>query len=58
VKVAAEVGGSWRLHEDFRKEMLRDDDHMLAYEALRQRAYQLARAAEERAGTMKKAVPA
>jgi hypothetical protein len=57
-KVAAEVAGSWRLHEDFRQNMLRDDDHMLAYEALRQRAYQLARAAEERASAMKKAVPA
>ena len=45
--VAVESEGSWRLTDGFRTELMKDDEHMIAFEAIRQRAYRLARAAEK-----------
>lgn len=49
--VAVEVDGSWRLTDKFRTQLMKNDEHMLAFEAVRRRSYRLARAAEVFAGT-------
>jgi hypothetical protein len=38
--------GSWRLTDAFRTRLLQDDEHMLAFEAIRRRSFRLAQAAE------------
>lgn len=43
--IATELEGSWRLTDDFRKQLMIDDEHMMAFEAVRQRSYRLASAA-------------
>jgi hypothetical protein len=43
--IAVESEGSWRLTDRFRTQLMRDDEHMMAFEAIRQRSYRLARAA-------------
>jgi len=45
--VATQAEGSWRLTDAFRTQLMQDDEHMLAFEALRKRSYRLARAAEQ-----------
>jgi len=44
--IATPVEGSWRLTDAFRTQLMQDDAHMLAFEAVRKRAYRLAHAAE------------
>lgn len=44
-EIAIESEGSWRLTDRFRTQLMRDDEHMMAFEAIRQRSYRLARAA-------------
>jgi hypothetical protein len=44
--VATQAAGSWRLTDAFRTQLMQDDEHMLAFEALRKRSYRLALAAE------------
>lgn len=43
--LAAETAGSWRLSDMIRRELMRDDERMQTFEAIRQRALALARAA-------------
>ena len=43
--IAIESEGSWRLTDHFRTQLMKDDEHMMAFEGVRQRSYQLARAA-------------
>ena len=38
--------GTWRLTDSFRTQLMRDDEHMLAFEAVRRRSFRLAQAAE------------
>jgi hypothetical protein len=45
--VATQVEGSWRLTDAFRTQLMKDDEHMLTFEAVRKRSYRLARAAEQ-----------
>ena len=45
--VATQAAGSWRLTNAFRTQPLKDDDHMLVFEAARKRSYRLAQAAEQ-----------
>jgi hypothetical protein len=45
--IAVESEGSWRLTDGFRTELMKDDEHMIAFEAVRKRSYRLARAAEK-----------
>jgi len=45
--VATQAEGLWRLTDAFRTQLLKDDDHMLVFEALRKRSYRLAQAAEQ-----------
>lgn len=45
--VATQAEGSWRLIDAFRTQLLKDDDHMLVFEAVRKRSYRLAQAAEQ-----------
>jgi hypothetical protein len=42
-----ESEGSWRLTDGFRTQLMKDDEHMIAFEAVRQRSYRLARAAQK-----------
>lgn len=44
-EIAIESEGSWRLTDRFRTQLMRDDEHMMAFEAIRQRSYRLARSA-------------
>jgi hypothetical protein len=44
--MATQAEGSWRLTDAFRTQLMKDDEHMLAFEAVRKRSYRLARAAE------------
>jgi hypothetical protein len=44
--LATETEGSWRLTDAFRTQLMKDDEHMLAFEAVRKRSYRMARAAE------------
>jgi hypothetical protein len=44
--VATQAEGSWRLTDAFRTQLMKDDAHMLAFEAVRKRSYRLAQAAE------------
>lgn len=44
--VATQAEGSWRLTDAFRTQLMKDDEHMLAFEAVRKRSYRLAQAAE------------
>jgi hypothetical protein len=44
--VATRAAGSWRLTDAFRTQLMQDDEHMRAFEALRKRSYRLALAAE------------
>jgi len=44
--IATPVEGSWRLTDAFRTQLMQDDAHMLAFEAIRKRSYRLAHAAE------------
>ncbi|TWT64403.1 hypothetical protein [Rubinisphaera italica] len=43
--IATESEGSWRLTDHFRTELMKDDEHMIAFEAVRQRSYRLATSA-------------
>jgi hypothetical protein len=45
--VATRAQGSWRLTDAFRTQLMQDDEHMLAFEAIRKRSYRLARAAAQ-----------
>jgi hypothetical protein len=44
-EIAIESEGSWRLTDRFRTQLMKDDEHMMAFEAVRQRSYRLARSA-------------
>jgi hypothetical protein len=44
-EIAVESEGSWRLTDQFRTQLMKDDEHMMAFEAVRQRSYRLARSA-------------
>ena len=44
-EIAVESEGSWRLTDRFRTQLMKDDEHMMAFEAIRQRSYRLARSA-------------
>ena len=45
--IAVESEGSWRLTDGFRTQLMKDDEHMIAFEAVRQRSYRLAQAAQK-----------
>jgi hypothetical protein len=45
--IAVESEGSWRLTDGFRTQLMKDDEHMIAFEAVRQRSYRLARSAQK-----------
>ena len=51
--LAAEAAGSWRLSEAMRRALMSDDQHMQTFEAVRQRALAIARAAGRRANRQK-----
>lgn len=44
--IAVESEGSWRLTDYFRSQLMKDDEHMIVFEAIRQRSFRLAKAAE------------
>lgn len=44
-EIAIESEGSWRLTDRFRTQLMKDDEHMMAFESVRQRSYRLARSA-------------
>lgn len=48
--------GTWRLTDSFRTQLMRDDEHMLAFEAVRRRSFRLAQAAERAVEQMQQAV--
>lgn len=50
VGAATLTEGTWRLTDAFRTQLMRDDEHMLAFEAVRRRSFRLAQAAEHKAG--------
>jgi hypothetical protein len=43
--------GTWRLTDDFRTQLMQDDEHMRVFEAIRRRSYRLAQAAERLVGS-------
>ena len=47
VGAAIHTEGTWRLTDAFRTSLMRDDQHMAAFEAIRQRSFRLAAAAEQ-----------
>jgi hypothetical protein len=46
VGAAILIEGTWRLTDSFRTQLMRDDEHMQAFEAVRRRSFRLAQAAE------------
>jgi len=48
--------GTWRLNDRFRTQLMFDDEHMLAFEAVRKRSFRLAQAAERTVEQFQKAV--
>lgn len=48
--------GTWRLTDSFRTQLMRDDEHMLAFEAVRRRSFRLAQAAERAVEQLQQAV--
>jgi len=54
--VVTATEGSWRLTETFRTKLMEDDEHMTAFEAVRQRSFRLARAADRAVGQVREAV--
>lgn len=48
--------GTWRLTDSFRTQLMRDDEHMRAFEAVRRRSYRLAQAAERAVEQLQQAV--
>ena len=48
--------GTWRLTDPFRTQLMRDDEHMLAFEAVRRRSFRLAQAAERAVEQIQQAV--
>jgi hypothetical protein len=54
--VAILTEGTWRLTDSFRTELMRDDEHMLAFEAVRRRSFRLAQAAERAVEQVQQAV--
>jgi hypothetical protein len=48
--------GTWRLTDSFRTQLMRDDEHMLAFEAVRKRSFRLAQAAERTVEQFQQAV--
>lgn len=56
VGTAVLTEGTWRLTDSFRTQLMRDDEHMLAFEAVRGRSFRLAQAAERAVEQMQEAV--
>ena len=48
--------GTWRLTDAFRTRLMQDDEHMLAFEAVRRRSFRLAQAAERAVEQFQQAV--
>ena len=48
--------GTWRLTDAFRTRLMQDDEHMLAFEAIRRRSFRLAQAAERSVEQLQQAV--
>jgi hypothetical protein len=48
--------GTWRLTDSFRTRLMQDDEHMLAFEAVRRRSFRLAQAAERNVEQYQQAV--
>jgi len=48
--------GTWRLTDAFRTRLMQDDEHMLAFEAVRRRSFRLAQAAERTVEQFQQAV--
>jgi hypothetical protein len=54
--VADMASGSWRLTDNFRTQLMSNDEHMRTFEALRKRSYRLAQAAERTSDSTKRSV--